>query len=526
MTVAALDVLGRRVAEKVGIPKDSWEIAAQLEVMGMRDSDARSGYGARDLFDLARALERRFAAGAYGPPVIEDDPPEHVNALWRFVRRYFAGIAFAIPMAMQAASMLLWGYGIWGAIDLELVQGSALALGFVTSYVVAGGFAQAIVRRGLFYYYQKEEGLARWAALRGFAIALRAGLILLVPALLLNALFRMLPWSMVIPATIFYVGLTILWLSWAILYLVRRTELLIVITAIALLTVVGCARYLDVEPIVANGVGVAVADLLSVGAAVLLLRRMARGRGTLEPVNPPRLAVLVLSTSRYFVYGLLFNAFLFADRVLAWTTSSGRDDFPPYAFWLSVRYELAMDLALVVIIVMGGVVQYAIERFSELLVPEEKATPAGAARDFVASQLRAHRRRSMQLAAAAAVALIATYLVVAGVQQVDNARLQEALTADVTLRVLIIAALSYVLFMFGVRNLLVLLTLSRVDAAVRSLGVALLVNVLVGFVCSRAIGYWAAVLGLAAGSVVLAFMAARETRHALDRLDYSFYAAY
>ena len=526
MTAASLDDLGRRIVDTVGMPKDAWEIAAQLEVIGLRDSDARSGYGVRDLFELARAIERRFRAGAYGFDLEGEDPRPRVIPVVLFFRKYFAGIAFALPMALQAAAMLLWGYGIWGAIDLELAQGSAIALGFIASYVAAGGFAQAIVRRGLFYIYQQEEGLARWTALRGFGIALRVTLALLVPALLLNLLFRILPWSMVLTASLFYAGLTVLWLSWALLYLVRRTELLVVVTVLALASVLAAAKLFGAPPIVANGVGVFVADVVSFAAATYFLGRMARKRGHTEPVNPPRLAVLVFSTSRYFVYGLLFNAFLFADRVIAWTTPVGRDDFPPYAFWLNVRYELAMDLALVVVIVMGGMVQYAIERFSEKLIPHEKRTRSADRDGFVQEQLDAHRRRSGQLALSGVVALGLAWLLVIALQGVDNVRLHEALTSPVTMRVFVAAAGAYVIFMFAVRNLLLLLTLSRVEAAVRSVAWALAANVAVGFVCSRAIGYWAAVFGLAGGAIVMSIVAARETRRALEQIDYSYYAAY
>jgi hypothetical protein len=526
MTALAVDELGRRIVETVGMPNDAWEIAAQLEVLGMRDSDARSGYGVRDLFELARTIERQFRAGEYGFAVEGEDPRPRVIPALRFVRRYFAGIAFALPMALQATAMLLWGYGIWGAIDLELAQGSAIALGFIASYVAAGGFAQAIVRRGLFYIYQEEEGLARWTALRGFSIALRVTLALLVPALLVNLIFRILPWPMVLTASLFYAGLTVLWLSWALLYLVRRTELLLVITALALATVIAAARVGGAPPIVANGIGVVTADLLSFGAAAFFLGRMARKRGNLQPVNPPRLAVLVFSTSRYFVYGLLFNAFLFADRLIAWTTPVGRDDFPPYAFWLNVRYELAMDLALVVVIVMGGVAQYAIERFSETLIPSEKRTKSTDRESFVEEQLGAHRRRSLHLAISAVVALALAWLLFTSLQRIANVRLHEALTADVTLRVFVAAAGAYAIFMFAVRNVLLLLTLSRVEAAVRSVAMALAADAVVGFICSRSVGYWAAVAGLVAGAIVMSFVASRATRRVLEQLDYSYYAAY
>src|SRR5207248_4670605 len=86
-----------------------------------------------------------------------------------------------------------------------------------------------------------------------------------------------------------------------------------------------------------------------------------------------RLTVLVYSTSRYFLYGLLYNLFVFLDRVLAWTTRTGREDFPPYSFWLSARYELGMDLALVVVILLAGVVEASIQTFSSSLVPVQNS---------------------------------------------------------------------------------------------------------------------------------------------------------
>jgi len=513
--------IGQEVIDRLGIPKDSWEIAAQLEVMGLRDADARATYGHRDLFELARDIERRFRNGEYAFFVEGEDPRPRVYAIVRFLRRYIAGITFALPMALQAAAMLLWGYGLWGAIDLQLTQGSAVALGFIASYIVAGGFIQSLVRRGLFYIYQQEETLARWTALRGFAIAMRVLIALVIPALAMNALFHILPWSMMSIALLFYVGLGILWLSWALIYLVRKTYLFVVITAAALAVVIAAAKLAHVPPIVANMIGVAFADALSFALAWFHLAKLVKHR----VVNPPRLAVLIYSTSRYFVYGLLFNAFLFADRVIAWTTPVGRTDFPPYPFWLSVRYELALDLALVVAIVMSGVVEFATERFSEELIPSEKLKNSDTAA-FIDGQLRAHRNRTIQMAIAAVVALAAAAFVAMMLMRVPNARLHEVLTAPETLRVFAIAAIAYVFFMFAVRNVLLLLTLSRIGEAMRSVAIALAADVVIGFVGSRSIHYSAAVAGLAAGSIVMAIVAGRAAKRVLSRLDYFYYAAY
>lgn len=517
--------LAQQVVDLIGIPKDEWEIAAQLEVMGLRDSDARE-YDARDLFDLARRIYAWFNEGRLRSAVEPEDPEPRVSPFVRFLKNYITGLTFSLPMALQAVTMVVWGYGVWGAIEMDLRTGSAIALGFIASYVLTGGFMQSIVRRGLFYIYQEEEWLARWTALRVWSIALRIVLALLVPALALNALFNILPWSIVLTAAGYYAALSVLWLNWALIYLVRKTWLFLVTTAIALAVVLIAAHGFGASPILANAIGLVVADVLSFAVALYHLNALARKSTRKGAVNPPRLTVLVYSTSRFFLYGLLYNSFLFADRVIAWTSGTGREDFPPYGFWLNVRYELGMDLALIVVMLLSGVVEHATQRFSETLIPNEKRIRSIDSAQFTDLSRDMHRRRAFTLAAAAIVAVILAVLVAMALRQMPSLPVYETLTTATTMRVFAMATIAYVIFMFALQNVLMLLTLSRVELVVRAVGIALAVNLAVGFVCSRAIHYSYAVLGLLAGAIVMTILTARAMREVLSGLDYHYYAAY
>ncbi|HUR79932.1 MAG TPA: exopolysaccharide Pel transporter PelG [Thermoanaerobaculia bacterium] len=517
--------LGQQVIDLIGIPKDHWELAAQLEVMGIRDADARSDYGARDVFELASRIYAGFRSGALIAHV-EPEDVERVSPVKRFLKNYLTGLTFSLPMALQAVTMLVWGYGVWGAIELDLRAGSAIALGFIASYVVTGGFMQTIVRRGLFYIYQDEQWLARWTALRSWALSLRVTLLLLIPALAVNALFSLLPWSMVLTAAAYYIALSVLWLNWALLYLVRKTWLFLLTTAVALAVVLFAAKVLQVNPIGANAIGLLVADSLSFGLALWNLNRMTRASARPTVINPPRLTVLVYSTSRFFLYGLLYNTFLFADRVIAWTSATGREDFPPYGFWLNVRYELGMDLALVVVMLLSGIVEHATQRFSEQLVPREKAISSADSAQFINQALGDQRRRTLVLAVTSVFALAASVAVALWLREIPSLPIHDALLAATTARVFVVAAISYVIFMFALQNVLILLTLSRVELAVRAVAIALAANVAVGFICSRAIHYSSAVFGLLTGAVTLAFLTARAMRTVLGELDYHYYSAY
>ncbi|HET7434500.1 MAG TPA: exopolysaccharide Pel transporter PelG [Thermoanaerobaculia bacterium] len=522
----ALQELAQQILDLIGIPKDEWEIAAQLEVMGLRDSDARAQFGAHDLFELARTIYSGFQHGLYRWYVEPQDPPERRSALVRFLRNYVEGLTFSLPMALQAAAMLLWGYGVWGATDIDLRTGSAIALGFIASYIVTGGFTQAIVRRGLFYIYQAQESLARSTAIRLWAIALQIVLGLLIPALALNALFGILPWSMVWPAAGYYAALAVLWLNWSLLYLVRQTWLFLLTTAIALAVVLIAAKVFGAGPVAANACGLAVADSLSLVLALLMLRRVAAKRGVESVANPPRTTVLVYSTSRFFLYGLLYNTFLFADRIIAWTSRTGREDFPPYGFWMNVRYELGMDLALVVIMLLSGVVEHATQRFSEELIPHQKRVKSVDTARFVAEIRADHRRRVLALGGSSILAAGVAVLVAFALRQATSLPIYPSLIAPVTMRVFVVAAIAYVIFMFALQNILMLLTLARVDRVVNAVAIALAVNVLTGFIASRAFHYSAAVAGLLLGALVLAWLSSRSLSKVFERLDFHYYAAF
>lgn len=522
----ALQDLGQQILDLIGIPKDEWEIAAQLEVMGLRDTDARGIYGARDLFDLARTIYSGFQHGDYRWYVEGNDDEERLAPVLRFLRNYVQGLTFSLPMALQAAAMLLWGYGVWGAIDLDLRTGSAIALGFIASYIVTGGFTQAIVRRGLFYIYQQEEWLARSTALRSWWLALRVVLLLLLPALGLNALFGILPWSMVVPAAGYYVALAVLWLNWSLLYLVRQTWLFLLTTAVALAVVLLAAKVFGAGPVAANACGLVVADGMSFALAVAMLNRVAARREKKAIINPPRTAVLVYSTSRFFFYGLLYNTFLFADRVIAWTSLKGREDFPPYGFWMNVRYELGMDLALVVVMLLSGVVEHATQRFSETLIPHEKRIKSVDAERFVSETRALHRRRVVALAGASVVAVGVAVAVWYALRHAPSLPIHAAIMSETTTRVFAVATAAYIVFLFALQNILMLLTLSRVELVARAVAIALAVNIAAGFICSRAIHYSAAVFGLLLGALVLAWLTRRSLQSVFSKLDYHYYAAF
>lgn len=525
-STAAIQQIGQRVIGRVGIPKDRWEIAAQLEVLGYRDIDARERFGCRDLFEAADNILALFDAGELGFVVDAEDPKGRISPILTFLRHYLDGLMIALPMVVQGVTMLLWGYGLWGAIDLDARTGSAIALAFIASYIVTSGFAWAIVSRGFYYFYQQEGGLARWSVLHMWSISVRVALALAAPAMLFNLLYRLLPLEMSLIALAYYVALVFFWLNWSILYLVGRTPWLLAVLIFSILAVVGLARLLGWSVIAANMIGLAIADVLTFVIGLRGLNQWARNGAGKSTNNPPRLTVLIYSTAKVFLYGLLYSGFIFTDRILAWTASRGREDFPPYPFWLSARYELGMDLALIVVVILAGVIEYSAQQFSLRLIPSEKRVKSAVLQSFLDEFRAFYRKHSAILCLAAVAAIGLASAAVKALMRFPNPRLHDSLISPTTMRVFWIAAISYAIFMFALQNILMLMILSRADLAVRSIATSLVVNIIVGFVLSRSIHYSGSAGGLLAGSIALAILSYRQLRGVLGELDYNYYAAF
>lgn len=526
MSDAAVREIAQQVIDTIGVPHDSYEIAAQLEILGLRDSDARERFGCVDLFDVARRAFGHFERGELRPAPVEPTPQESFSGVLRFFRDFARSLTFSLPMLLQGVTLLLTGYGLWGGSQLEMRTATAIALGFIASYIVTGGLTHALIRRGLYYRYQEEGALARWSVWRLYAASLRIVAAAAIALLLLNGIMRWLPWSMTLVALFYYAALALLWLHWSILYLVERSIAFVVAVIAGLAVVIVAGRFFALPVVTANLAGLIVANCIAWTVGWYSLRRWAEEGTSTSFVNPPRLAVIVYGTARVFLYGLLFSTFIFADRIIAWSTERGREDFPPYGFWLSARYELGMDFALVVVILLGGVIEFLTRRFSERLVPEQKRTGGAEVQTF-AERFASNDRNSlfwicMSALAAVGLSLFAFF----SARKIPDPILRESLLSATTTRVFLAASISYALFMVALRDVLVLLTLLRTEMAVRLMATALLVNVVVGFVASRAFHYSAAVFGLLAGAVALLVLSRRTLRSVVRDLDYFYYSAY
>ncbi len=518
-----LRLLAEDVLSELERPKDLWEIAAYLEVSGIRDIDARQEYRCADVFDLAgRILSLTRQIPLVEPRKVRRQAP----LLWRFFKSYARGLLFSMPMASQIFAMLLFGYSLWAWVDFSLREATAIGLGTVTSFLVTGGFTQAIARRGLFYLHQKEDILTKKVVYRFFLVGLIFTAALGALFFLANLVFELLSPDMAFYSQLYYFMLSLLWLSFSILYMLRQQLLFTLITAVAIIVVHVAILILKWDMIAAQSLGLGAAIALSLIAGwIILHHRAKRAEAEFAVTQLPRTSMVVYAVAPYFFYGVLYFAFLFADRLIAWSSDTGRG-LIPYFIWFDSRYELGMDWSLLCFVLIVGVLEFTIEEFSERIVPAEQAALADGFEAFNRRFTRFYYSHLALFLAVSVVCVFGAFLGVIYLREIGLFPLIEHFFDPVTVWVFWWASVGYVFLVWGLFNSIFLFALSRPKFVLRSLTPALALNLVVGFILSRTVSYDWAVTGLTVGSLAFTLISGYYTRRTFRELDYYYYSAY
>jgi hypothetical protein len=522
-----LAVLVEFVLETTGSPVDTWAVAATLESRGLRDVDAVTRYSKRDIFDLADevyALCRVELHARAGP---RDPPPKaqwYVQA-FRFMTFYLRGTFFAMPMAIQIISVLVLGYALWAYLKFSEAQATAVAVGTILSFVVTGGFVQAIGRLGLYYGEQESHVLAYQICYRlikmGMIAAAGVGALWWV----INLLSPSMAQETLAVSLVYYVLLSSLWLFMAVLYTLQMKLAIIASTSVGLIVIGAVLNGTGLGVYVAHWGGLALSNVIAFSLGFRVLRRKAGGvHGDMELAVLPRDSILMYSTGPYFAYGMCYFAFLFLDRVVAWSTA---EEPLPFAIWFRTPYELGLDWALLSLVLTIALLEYTINEFSAIIIPVQKRFTAFERDDHNRYFRKFYRRQLAMLGALSVFSAWLTYVAVLSLRRFDSIKqARDFFASDTTFQVYWVGALGYALLVWALMNGVFFFCLSRPWLVLRAIVPAILVDVGVGFVASRVGSYWLAAFGLAAGALVFGLLTSRAMTRVLDRLDYFYYSAY
>lgn len=516
---AAWDQLLRQVVEANGDLQDVMDVAATIESLGWSDRRVEDVFGLPGVFDLAEEVYEAYRDAVRSAPIAPRGGQPWYGLLGAIASDFAHGLLFALPMVVSVGAMVVLHISIWSYQYYSVEQATALGIATFLSFVVTGGFTQAMATVYYVLVGLQEGALVERTVHQIMRWGAGAAVIVAIAIVVLDSAFPMFPFSLAFFMVAYMVMMSVLWLAYAALYVLRREYLLTLLTLGSVLIAFALWR-LTGDVILAQAIAMAAATAGALGSWLVVFRRRSRRWDHMGRIVKTRTSQLAYASASYFLYGILYFAFIFADRLVAWTTATS---FLPFSIWFRGEYELGMDWALFALILPLG----ATEAFVGYLV-----------RWLMAAQHRVQEQRVEDLARAMRTVYlrsVAGFLGVAALGMIV-VRIGLSLARGVPILLSAIpihgiepfvfawASFAYVALALALFNVLLMFSLAYPQLALRSLLVSLAVDLSVGIIATRILGaYQFAVVGLIAGVVCLVVLTTVDVLRLLPRIDFMLY---
>ena len=517
-----LRVLYDEITKERGKPLDFWEIAALLEVYGIRDVDARQEYGFADVFEMAKYLMHYRNSKTYPAKALvefEELPPFRLRAL----RNYLKGLAFAMPMFVQIFFTLTIGYAIWSGIEMDQMKATVIAVGTFLALIVTGASVQAIGRKGLFYLKQNEVILAsnitKVLLYVGYVFVALVGVVLI----LFNLFFEVLPGYYFFVLITFYFLLSILFLHISIYYMFEDYNTIILYFLAGVLIVYIVHGILKVGLPEAQFVTLVLLDAILVFLSYKRINDLKKRDLQAEGEFLPRASILFYSLIPFYLYGMFYFLFLATDRMVAW---SANVEGKPYFIWFNVPYELGLDWALIALVLLMGFTEVSIYEFMYRINEMVTRYRFDEYRKFNAGVYRFFKNFNIVYLISSAAIILFTYYAIYYVNETTQNEIAKNFFNGFTPFIYWVAAIAYAFLVNGLTNVLLLFSLSRQEFSLRAIAFATGVNLVLGVILSRMFELEYAVFGLLAGSVVFWLYSFRFTLKMLKKLEFYYYSSF
>ncbi|WP_240470451.1 hypothetical protein [Flavobacterium suncheonense] len=538
MTSHALNIdnLILTVRDKIGKPVSSRVVAATIESLGIRDKDTLNDFGvpsiksladliyqkiltAPDYISIRNKKERELEAGEKSKTLQLSD--YLIVKLKIFARYYPTGILHLLPVFVQILAIILFGYSLWTFVGFNHMQSTAVVLGVIIGLITTGGFVQVIGRQASFYWNYEDYTMTRKTINFLVKMGAKSISIVLIGIYALNFFFHIFPVKLLLILFIYAFLIGLLLLMIAPLHTIKQRWFISVAIFTATTVAVLLSKYSVVPIYMTHWIGILIAILLSKGFLYFFFRNKIDKRQVdcnMEVKTP----VMLYQNYHYFFYGLLVYVFIFIDRILAW--SADISGTIPYIIYFEKNYELGMDVAILVFLLLSGVMEYSLAAFSKFIDIGQKNTPFEHPEHYNQSLFRMYWQHISLMFVTSLFIFIIIYFIITS-SWGYQAHFKEVFE-ELSIRVCIIGGLGYFFFAWGILNTLYLFTLGQPAKPLRALVMACIVNVITGFLLSRFISYEYSVGGLFCGSLLFMLLTLRENIHFFRNLDYYYYAAY
>lgn len=517
-----------------GKPVNVFVVYATIESLGIREVDVKEDYGFNSIEHLARHIYNKLSTSEMMD--LKNDrqimAEETLNDLVYlssyhtirkklFVKDYSTGLIHLLPIFLQILLIIFFGFSLWTYIGFNNLQSTAVVLGVILGLVATGGFVQAIGRQVSFYWYYDDYEMSYKSTFQLLQMGVKTLLLLFTGIAIINFFVHLFPYLFLLIVFIYAFLIGGLLLTLAPLYTIKRRWMISVAVFVGTLTALALKLFTSLSIYGIHWIGIIVVIAIATGYLYVYFKRIIKKSGKSLHGNPKRL-ISVYRNFNYFTYGILFYVFLFMDRIIAWSTTLDRE--LPYIIYYDKDYEIGMDLAILAFFLLAGVLEYGIASFSRLLEFYQRTLNYDEVEHFKDKMLKMYYRHLQIFAVSATAISILLYFVITETWGYE-AGFDEKIS-PLSLKVALLGGLGYLFLTLGLLNVLYCYTLNYDRKPLTALAAACIVNLVVGILVSRTIGYEYSVLGMLAGSLVFMILTTKDTLYFFKNIDYHYYASY
>ena len=488
---------------------DPWEIVAIVEALGYTDKAIELEFGCRDALVLGQFIYAQRDQFPFIEPAIQPIKKnlQLIDEINIFISQFSHSFVYTIPFII----LLILNYlPVETKVDL-LPPGLNSLFGFVTmaSLITSSGFVQMISRRGLFYMGLKDPVQANRICMPILLMGVFTTIFLGSIGIIFGFYQGLAADGYIIIAGIYYVVLSTIWMLFAIVglqYQFAAPGILIGITCCFFIFRV----FIKLSALESQIAMISIAFILLV---ILSISNRIKYRSTKPKfgklVALPRLSVLVYLLVPYFLYGIAYFGFIFADRLVANTATGGHYRLGSEN---SLGYQDSMDLALLNLLLIVPLVEYCSYKLITYWYDRAKSMTLAEA-DSLSWMLQRKYWSSIKRIFLYFGLLISFTILLLSI--LHRSQSDSILT--------IVACIGYLLFAIGLFNTVILLSLDRLQDILGILATAMSIDFITGYLVSSLFGVYFAVLGLIVGAIFFAVKSSKKVLKAIDRAEYCYF---
>lgn len=282
----ALVELIRMIKERNGKPVNVQVVMATIESLGIRDIDVPEDYGFESIETLAHYIFQEIG-NAKLPELknkkqLEAEQKEFqkisvnnytIARKVLFVKEYSTGLFHTLPVFIQIACIVFFGFSLWTFSGFNGLQSTAVVLGVIIGLVTTGGFVQVMGKQVSYYWYNQDYEMTRKSVINILKTGIKIifGIFLIITSI--NFFLHLYPFLFVGIVFIYALLISILLLSLSSLYTIKERWVISLVIFIATSSALAVHLFTNIKVYFIHWGGIILASILALAYLHFLFKR-------------------------------------------------------------------------------------------------------------------------------------------------------------------------------------------------------------------------------------------------------------